>query len=348
MAIEPKLRAPAATSRPAALWLFAVAAIILAMVVVGGATRVTGSGLSITKWRPVSGVIPPLTHGAWEHMFRLYKATPQYELLNRGMSLAQFQTIFWWEWSHRFLGRLLGVVFLVPFVVLAWRRILPRRLWGRCAVLFALGALQGAVGWWMVKSGLEDRTSVLPERLATHLGLALILFAAMIWTALEAWNGPSCTRASSRRWIWASGVFLAGVYVQCLLGSLVAGNHAGLVDADWPLMAGRWFPIDYWRGSAWGTFAHGPAAVQFNHRIGAYLLVAFAAALFVAALKARRLRPLATAVFVLVLAQASLGVATLWLTVPLPIALTHQFTAAILLAHATALHWRARRLDLVF
>src|SRR5258708_21429913 len=166
-------------SRPAAIWLIAVAALVLAMVVVGGATRATGSGLSITQWTPVSGVIPPLSRAAWEQVFQLYRATPQYQLLNHGMTLAQFQTIYWWEWAHRLLGRLVGVFFAAPFFLLLALRLVPRWLVWRCVLLFALGALQGLVGWWMVKSGLEGRTSVAPERLAVHLGLALLLFAAL-------------------------------------------------------------------------------------------------------------------------------------------------------------------------
>jgi len=335
------------TSRATAVWLAGVAAVVLAMVVVGGATRVTGSGLSITEWRPISGAIPPLSHADWARVFDLYRATPQYRLTNQGMSLGQFQSIFWWEWVHRLLGRLLGVVFLIPFLVLLVRRRLPRRLTWRCVGLFALGGLQGAVGWWMVKSGLENRTSVAPERLATHLGLALLLFAALVWTALEAWSGPR--RRSGQvepGWIRASGLFLAAVYLQCLLGALVAGNHAGLVNADWPLMAGRLFPSDYWQGSVWATLAHGAAAVQFNHRLWAYGLLAAGLAMAAASLRSggEAVRPITAAIAVLLLAQVGLGIAALLLTVPLPLAMLHQFTAVTILGAATILAWRARRM----
>lgn len=317
------------SSKPVSIWLAAVAFLILAMVVVGGATRITGSGLSITQWRPVSGVIPPLNHADWERMFALYRATPQYRLVNAGMSLGQFQSIFWWEWGHRFLGRLLGVVFFVPFAVLLALRMLPRRLIWRCVLLFILGGVQGAVGWWMVQSGLEARTSVAPERLATHLGLALALFVAVTWTALDSW--PRATRTETPRgWKWAGALFLAFVFVQCLLGALVAGNHAGLLNADWPLMSGRLFPIDYWQGALWTTLAHGAAAVQFNHRLLAYGLLI--AGLVMVAL---RPKPLNVAIATLLVVQVGLGVATLWLTVPLPLAMLHQFTAVTLLAAAT-------------
>jgi heme a synthase len=334
-------------SRPAAIWLVAVAALVLALVVVGGATRVTGSGLSITQWKPVSGVIPPLSHAAWEHVFRLYRATPQYQLLNHGMTLAQFQTIYWWEWAHRLLGRLVGLAFFAPFVVLVALRRLPRRLIWRCVLLLALGGLQGLIGWWMVKSGLEARTSVAPERLAAHLGLALLLFAALVWTALEAWLGPpeEGVRVRSPGWVWASASFLAAVFLQCLLGALVAGNHAGLVDADWPLMAGRAFPVDYWRDSLWVSLVHSPPAVQFNHRVLAYGLLAAGLAMAAAALRHNVLpmRFPTLGLAGLLLVQVGLGVATLILTIPLALAMAHQLTAVALLGGATMLAWRALR-----
>jgi len=336
-------------SRATALWLCGVAFVVLAMIVVGGATRLTGSGLSITQWKPVTGAIPPLTHRAWFAAFRLYQATPQYRLLNSGMTLSQFEFIFWWEWTHRLLGRVLGAVFLVPFLVLlALRRLPPRLVW-RCVALFALGGAQGAIGWWMVQSGLEDRTSVAPERLATHLGLALLLFVALIWTGLEAWSGPR--RAGDERaamgWRAASLGFAAGVFIQCLAGALVAGNQAGLVDADWPLMAGRIVPADYWRGSVWTTLAHWPIAVQLHHRLVAYALLAWGLAMAVAAWRSGALdgasRRLAMVVAVLLLAQVSLGIATLVGGVPLSLAMLHQATAALLLAAAAAFAWSARR-----
>ncbi len=351
-------RGPAAPGAPAgaparstavAAWLAVVALLVLAMVVVGGATRVTGSGLSITQWKPVTGSVPPLGRDAWNHAFRLYQATPQFRLLNSGLSLAQFRFIYWWEWSHRLLGRIIGLVFLGPFLFLLAARRMPKRLIWRCAVLFALGGLQGVVGWWMVKSGLEARTSVASERLAVHLGLALALFGATVWTALEAWSGPSqFLRPRSRGWVWASTAFLGAVFAQCLLGALVAGNHAGLVDADWPLMGGRLFPDDYWQETLWRTLAHSPPAVQFNHRVVAYGLVVFGLAM--AAMVWGRdqggkpLRPLVLGVAALLIGQATLGVAALVMTVPLGLAMAHQFIAASLLAAATVLAWRARRI----
>ncbi len=335
-------------SRPVALWLFLTAALVFAMVIVGGATRLTGSGLSITEWKPVSGVLPPLNHAAWMAEFRNYQRIPQYRFINRGMSLEQFQGIFWWEWAHRLLGRLVGLVFGVPFVVfLALRRLPPRLIW-RCGVLFVLGGLQGLVGWWMVASGLEKLVYVAPERLAAHLGLALLLYCALIWTGWEAWTGQGRPTRPSR-WKPVAALFLLLVYLQCLLGALVAGNKAGLVDNDWPLMNGAWFPHDYVSGDLWRTLAHSQAAVQFNHRIGAYLVFALGLVIAVRAVRAvylpERFRALAVTIGVLVTAQAGLGVATLMAHAPLTLSILHQTGAAILLAAAVSLAWRARRLS---
>ncbi len=264
-------------SRSVALWLFATAILVLAMVVVGGATRLTNSGLSITEWRPVTGVIPPFGHDAWMAAFEKYQRIPQYQLVNRGMSLGDFQTIYWWEWTHRLLGRLVGLVFIAPLLFFLWLRIIPRRLVWRMWLLLALGALQGLVGWWMVASGLAGRVEVAPERLMLHLGLALVLFCLLIWTGLEALAGPPRPGAAGR-WTLATAALAAGVYLQMLLGALVAGNDAGLVFNDWPLMNGRFFPQGYVGAEGfWKSLLHSQAAVQFNHRIGAYLL--FAAAL---------------------------------------------------------------------
>lgn len=335
-------------SRPVAIWLFAVALLVLAMVVVGGATRLTGSGLSITQWKPVSGALPPLGEDAWARAFGQYRATPQYRLVNAGMSLGEFQFIYWWEWAHRLLGRLVGAAFAIPLVVFLAARRLPKRLIWRCALLLGLGGLQGLVGWWMVQSGLEARVSVAPERLAAHLGLALILYCALIWTALEAWSGGA--RIAGRRrdgWTIASAVLAAGVFVQCLLGALVAGGKAGLIDNDWPLMDGSVVPADYWQGSFWATLAHGPAAVQFNHRLAAYALLLLGLGM---AIVAARTRPFpraigswAFAVAALMALQVALGVATLWSGVSLPLAILHQANAAMVLAAALWLAWRARR-----
>jgi cytochrome c oxidase assembly protein subunit 15 len=334
-------------SRAVAVWLFAVALLVFAMVVVGGATRLTGSGLSITQWQPVSGVIPPMSDQAWARVFALYRQIPQYRLLERGMSLPEFQFIFWWEWTHRLVGRLIGVAFAAPMAAFLIARRLPRRLIWPCVGLLTLGGLQGLAGWWMVQSGLETRVFVAPERLAVHLGLALVLLFALIWTGLEAWFGAPPEGRRDDRWTLWSGLLTVAVFLQCLLGALVAGNHGGLVDADWPLMGGRLAPADYWQGSLWRTIAHGQGASQFDHRIAAYLIFAAALALAIGAARSSSagapIRALAWTLAGLVAAQAVLGVATLLTGVPLALAIVHQAGAVLVLATATLLAWRSRR-----
>jgi heme a synthase len=333
-------------SRPVAIWLFIVAAMVFAMVVVGGATRLTDSGLSITQWKPIMGALPPLSEQAWRESFELYKKIPQFQLVNPDMTLEGYKGIFWWEWAHRLLGRTVGVVFAIPFVVFLVRRDIPRRLILRCAVMLGLGGLQGLVGWWMVSSGLSERVSVAPERLMIHLGLALALFVVLIWTALDAWNGSPRVEERSAWRGWALA-FLAAVFFQSLLGALVAGNDAGLVYNDWPLMNGDVFPAEYLGKGFWGTLAHSQGAVQLHHRLMAYAL--FAAGLAIAFL-ARRDRPLAAnskavalTVAIVVTLQAALGIWTLMASVPITLGVLHQAGAAVLLATATIFAWRVRR-----
>ncbi len=333
----------------AAAWLYSVAAMVVAMVVVGGATRLTGSGLSITQWKPLLGALPPLSDAAWADVFHRYQATSQYHLVNRGMTLAGFKPIFWWEWTHRLLGRGLGLVFAAPFVALIITRRLPARLIPACVILLVLGGLQGLVGWWMVESGLDGRVLVAPERLATHLGLALLLLGALVWTGMDAAAGAlSPQRRRHDGWKVAGGFFAGGVYLQCLMGALVAGNQAGLLNSDWPMMSGKVIPGDYWQGGLWATLAHGVAAVQFNHRLLAYALSVFALALVFISLRSARagddIRDLCLLIGGVVFMQVVLGVATLFSVVALPIALLHQLTAAILFTSAVALTWRAQRI----
>lgn len=333
-------------SKPVAVWLFVVAALVLGMVIVGGATRLTDSGLSITEWKPVTGAVPPMTAADWQAEFALYKQIPQYAQLNAGMSLADFKTIYWWEWSHRLLGRLLGVVFFVPFVVFAVRRDLPRRLFLRLGGIFILGGLQGAVGWWMVASGLAGRVSVAPERLMVHLGLAFALLGLLLWTALDAWAGAARQTLPSPWGRWAA--WLIGlIYLQILLGALVAGNDAGLVYNDWPLMNGGLVPDDYAGASLWATLAHSQGAVQLHHRLVAYGLTIIAVVMGVTAWRSSYLsqtsRQLAVGLAILVVTQAGLGIATLMFQAPLMLSLAHQFVAALMLALAVGFAWRVRR-----
>ena len=335
-------------SRLVASWLFIIAAIVFALVVVGGATRLTGSGLSITEWRPVTGTIPPLSDAAWAAEFAKYRQIPQFTQLNAGMDVEGFKSIYWWEWSHRLLGRLVGVVFAVPFLAFLITRRIPQRLVWRCWLLLGLGGLQGFIGWWMVSSGLSERISVAPERLATHLGLALLVFCLAIWIGLEAWFGKA--RGPGRagdRWRLSAQVLLGLAFFQSILGALVAGNQAGRIYNDWPLMAGDVFPRDYWiDGGFWRTMLHSHAAVQFNHRLGAYLLFAATLAFTFQVLRTQfggPVKPLANLAAFLVAAQAAVGVWTLMAVAPLSLSILHQTGAVLVLAVLTVLAWRIRR-----
>ncbi len=331
------------TSRATAIWLWSVAALVVAMVLVGGATRLTDSGLSITEWRPVTGAVPPLSTADWDAAFALYRATPEFRQVNADMSLAQFRTIYWWEWGHRLLGRIIGAAFLAPFLLLLVTKRLPRRLIWPCAGLFLLGGLQGAVGWWMVSSGLVNRVDVLPERLTVHLGLALLLFCALIWAGLSASTGEGGRRPSLRERAWPLTV-LALAFGQCLLGGLVAGNDAGRAHTDWPMMSGALVPADYAARDLWTTLAHSVGAVQLHHRLGAYLLTAAVTIWAGRSLVKRRAdAPAAILVALTVLAQAALGVATLMRGAPADLSLAHQAGALAVLSAAVWAAWRSGR-----
>jgi cytochrome c oxidase assembly protein subunit 15 len=334
----------------AAVWLTGVALLVFTMVLVGGATRLTGSGLSITEWRPVTGAFPPLSSHAWAVEFLKYQRIPQYQLVNKGLSLHAFQTLYWWEWGHRLLARLVGAAILAPMIALLAMRRIPRRLIWRCGLILALVGVEGFVGWWMVASGLEARVYVAPERLATHLCLALLIFSVCLWTALEAWHGRSRAAFGPERGLAAGSLLLLAMgFMQIMMGALVAGNHAGEVDTDWPLMGGRLIPQGYAPNGAglWEVLAHTPAAVQFNHRIGAYMLFAGAVAMAVYAWRSPRapqaVRQIAAVLAGLVLFQAVLGIVTLHYTAPLALSLLHQSGAVLILATAVVLAWRVQR-----
>jgi cytochrome c oxidase assembly protein subunit 15 len=262
------------------------------------------------------------------------------------MTLAQFKGIYWWEWTHRLLGRLVGVAFFAPFLIFVLRREIPRRLLLRLGGLFLLGGLQGLVGWWMVASGLAGRVYVAPERFMIHLGLAFALLGALVWTALDAWAGWARQTLPSpwgRRALWLVGL----IFLQVLLGALVAGNHAGLVYNDWPLMNGRLLPDAYAGPDLWATLAHSQGATQLHHRLVAYLLLVAALVFGAAAWRSRELaidaKRLALAVTGAVVLQAAMGVATLIALVPFGLAMAHQVMAAVTLCLAVAFAWRARR-----
>ena len=324
--------------RPVRLWLYVVAAMIVLMVVVGGATRLTESGLSITEWKPVAGTLPPLSDAAWQAEFDKYRQIPQYQQVNRGMSLDEFKYIFWWEWGHRLLGRLIGFVFLLPFLFFLWRGLIDRALGWKLSGLFVLGGMQGAVGWWMVASGLVNRVDVSQYRLATHLTLACIILAATVAVAVSL-KAPAERRPSPD---WLRGyarILFAVVVLQIFLGGLVAGLDAGLTYTTWPLMDGHIIPPAadlFVQQPVWRNFFENVLTVQFNHRLVAYLLLALALGHW---LSARRVggavRRRATLILGLVGAQAFLGVWTLVHQVPIDIALAHQFGATLVLIAVT-------------
>jgi len=326
------------TRRAVGFWLLAVGLVILAMITIGGLTRLTGSGLSITEWKPIMGALPPLNEREWADAFAKYQRIPQYLLQNRGMSLEAFKGIFWWEWIHRFLGRLLGVVFFVPFVWFAAIGAIKRSEWPRFVVLFLLGGLQGFIGWWMVTSGLETRVSVSQYRLAIHLGAALLLLVAILWIALEYLRDGKSTGMSKR----AVG-FAVLVYCQMLLGALVAGLHAGLIYNTWPDMNGRVFPEDpFYLAPWWKNFFENEGLAQFDHRIGAYIVAAVAAWIYLHGAKlSGHAKASAQVVAGVTAFQIFLGIATLLMMAPQWLAAAHQVTAALLLCAAV---WHAYEL----
>src|SRR5260221_10309756 len=326
-------------------WLIAVAALIAIMVLVGGATRLTESGLSIVEWKPVTGALPPLNDAQWAQAFEGYKAIPQYRELNAGMSLSEFKTIFWWEWSHRLLGRVIGAVYLLPFLFFLWRGVLGSELKRRLWLIFGLGALQGAVGWWMVASGLSQRVEVSQYRLATHLVLALLIFAAIVWT-LRRLAGRPRPVAPSRLKITAMAL-LALTFVQLYFGALVAGLRAGRVYNTWPDIDGSfipsaarlWFEEPWWRNLFDNTLT-----VQFEHRMTAYALLRLAVLHPIDTVRSRAGAAVVVRAWWLVAAillQATLGRFTLLRQGPIDLALTHQ---AVAIAVLTLAVFQAERL----
>ena len=336
--------APAAAGRAVSIWLFIVAAFVCAMILVGGATRLTDSGLSITEWRPVTGAIPPLSEEAWQREFDLYRQIPEYTEQNAGMSLGEFQFIYWWEWGHRQLGRTIGLVYALPLAFFWLTGRLTRRLKPRLVALLFLGGLQGAIGWWMVSSGLVDRLDVSQYRLATHLGMAFVILAASVWLGLEARYGPPPARAH-RLTGWALA-FWGFVFFQIILGAFVAGLDAGRILNTWPLFEGRLIPDGYLSGMPWlqAAFESRPA-VQMHHRWTGYLVAIAALALAAAFWRSQRseLRPMSLAIAGATLFQVALGVVTLIAYAPLGLSLIHQAGAIILFIAAGLASWRARR-----
>jgi cytochrome c oxidase assembly protein subunit 15 len=333
--------------RSVAAWLLLCCALVFAIVVVGGVTRLTHSGLSITEWQPIVGTLPPLTDADWNDAFSKYQLTPEYRQVNKGMALPEFQRIFWWEYFHRLLGRVVGVVFLVPFLWFLARRKIPPGYGVRLAVIFVLGAAQGALGWFMVKSGLVDDPRVSQFRLTAHLGLAFLIFAAMFWTALSLLaparaNGKG-NGAKAKRWTTAVALL---VFVQVLSGGMVAGIHAGLAYNTFPLMNGALVPPEIMMmDPAWKNFFYNMATVQFDHRLLAWILAVAVPITWWNVVRdpdaPRTARFGAHLLLAMLAVQVTLGILTLVHLVPLPLAALHQagalllFAAALNLAHAS-------------
>ena len=326
-----------------AWWLFACCALVFAIVVVGGITRLTHSGLSIVEWQPVSGVIPPLDDAGWEAEFARYKTSPEYRLRNFDMTLAGFKRIFWWEYFHRLLGRFIGVVFFVPFVWFLVRGAIARPIAWRLAGIFALGAFQGALGWFMVKSGLVDDPRVSSIRLGAHLCTALLIYASMLWLALGLAFGMQ--RRSEPRTRGHAALLAVLVFAMIFTGALVAGIHAGYAYNTYPLMDGHWVPPEILElHPAWKNFVYNMATVQFVHRVLAIVIALTAASLAWRVLRdgvsTVRDRGWAWALACAVALQLAAGISTLLLRVPIPLAALHQagavvvFTCALGLLHS--------------
>ncbi len=342
MVVEAALQKQEKDRRLLRIWLRVVLFTLFCLVLVGGATRLTESGLSITEWKPIHGAIPPLSVAEWEEEFQLYKRIPQYQEINKGMSLDEFKTIFWWEWAHRLLARAIGLIFALPLAFFWLTGRIEKRLRLPLVGLLALGGFQGFIGWWMVSSGLVNRTDVSQYRLATHLTIACLIFAGCMWILRGlSHHSPEAADERTGRGFAALLTFLC--LFQIYLGALVAGLNAGLSYNTWPLMDGSLVPGDLFLQQPWWiNLFENPKTVQFVHRLGAYTL--FAATLWHMVSIARALPGTPHArrsvlFFVLVSIQAALGITTLLMHVDIHVALAHQGMALIVLGFAVA-HWR--------
>ena len=320
-------------------WLILVGLMVYAMILIGGATRLTDSGLSITEWDPIKGALPPLSADAWNEAFAKYRDTAEYKYINHGMSMAEFRQIYWWEWGHRFFGRMIGLVAVLGIGVFALRKWLTRPLLMRLSGLVLLGGLQGAIGWWMVSSGIGEttRVDVAPYRLMTHFILALLIIAlvAWMWLDLGGRQRPPAS-PSARRW---AQILLVAIFVQMAAGALVAGLDAGRSYNDWPLMAGELVPSHYIEaGLGLRSLFEGRAATQFNHRLIAYAIWAASLAAAWAFRKSPHGRSFIV-LAVLVSLQAVWGIMTLLHAAPMTLALLHQALGVVVTLAAVRLAW---------
>ncbi len=331
MSRHPTRSDPNARPRAIASWLWGIVALILLMIAVGGITRLTESGLSITEWKPVTGTVPPLSDAAWQDEFDKYRQSSQYQLMNRGMSMAEFKQIYFWEYAHRLLGRIIGVAFALPLLWFMVRRAVPHGYGWRLVGLLLLGGAQGAVGWLMVRSGLTDRVNVEPAMLAAHLGMALIVMGLVTWTACDLTRLSRNPAARPQRLTVTAAIVLLLLFVQMLLGALMAGMRAGHVASDWPLMAGQMLPDGMmWYGDIMRTLTSDAILVHFVHRWWAWGAGA-AVVVLASRLAARDERSLALALLGGVVVQIMLGIATVTSGVALSVAVLHQVAGAVLL-----------------
>ena len=334
----PRAGRPTSARGAIRVWLAILFALLVVMIAVGGLTRLTDSGLSISEWRPVAGAMPPSGEAAWTAEFEKYRASPQYEALNHGMTLAEFKRIYWWEWGHRQLGRAIGAVWALGFLWFAVRRRIPPGWTPRLLGLGVLGGLQGAIGWWMVASGLEaGMIAVASYRLAIHLGLAFAILGLIAWYVLRL-GRPEADLLQARRqrsaglMAWGTALVVVS-FVQIVLGALVAGIDAGRAYTDWPLMGGEVVPSGVLAlVPAWTNFLENPALVQFNHRVVAYVLLVLGLLSF---LRSRRsafghVRGAFAAMMAMLALQLVLGVVTVLHGAPLPVAIVHQLGAVAL------------------
>ncbi|MCC3861043.1 COX15/CtaA family protein [Pseudemcibacter aquimaris] len=333
LAVNSYIKAKDRNNRHIAMWLFVVCAFVFAMIVVGGITRLTESGLSMVNWKPISGIIPPLNEAEWMAEFDAYKEYPEYQKVNMGMTLDEFKNIFFWEYSHRVLGRLIGIVFAVPFFFFLWRKKVKRALKPHLWTLLVLGGCQGVLGWYMVMSGLVDRPDVSHYRLTAHLGLAVIIYIYAFWIAMKLIM-PVREHVPNKP-VGLATTYVVLIFIQILLGGMVAGTNAGLVSDTWPLMFGQLIPDGLFaNGSVLANMLDNPLTIHFEHRTFAYIVSIVALGLWWE-LKSdgrRSVRFAANLVVLTVLGQFALGVLTIMNMVAIPIAAAHQGGAIVTLS----------------
>ncbi len=324
-------------------WLLFCAAVVYVMVVVGGITRLTQSGLSMVEWDPIMGIIPPIGEAAWLEVFDKYKQSPEYIKINAGMSLEGFKSIFYWEYGHRVLGRVIGLIYFIPLMYFLLRGMVPKQWYARLFGLFVLGGLQGLMGWYMVKSGLVDVPHVSQYRLTAHLGLALIIFGCMLWYAMDFLRGERMARHASSGYMLLTWLAVAVVFLMMLSGGFVAGTKAGFIINTFPTMNGQWIPAGLMTVEpGWRNLFENPVMVQFVHRCMAVIVTAVILVSFYLSTK-QRFRTLNSLALLALLVQISLGISALVMRVPVSLGAAHQAGAVALFAAVLYAAHRARK-----